>query len=169
MQVFQTQLKKYEESNEKIDVKLLFDENNLNCSFENWPLDKESHFGTNIFEGSKLNEENSQEIKIGVLARQLTYILKYSISFINIIDNICVKILANNFDEEIVILLSDFANLCRKNKLANFACRKILENDYLLNIFVFFISVKSYEDYIEKEIEINLICEIFSLRNYFFF
>lgn len=164
MQIFQTQLKKYEEINEKIDVKSLFDDNNLNSDFNFWPLDNDSLIISHSEEGNKMNEENYQEIKIGILARQITFILKYSISFINIIDNICVKILANNFDEDLVILLSDLVNLCRKNKLANFACRKIFENDYLFNIFIFLISVKSYEDYLEKEMEINLICEVFYLR-----
>ena len=111
-------------------------------------------------DGQQMKDENYQEIKIGILAKQITFILKYSISIINIMDTICVKILANSIDENMVMLLSDLANICGKNKVSNFACRKIFSNDMLFNILVFVVSVKNFDEFLVKEIEINLICEI---------
>jgi hypothetical protein len=160
MQLFQTGLKKYEANTEKIDVKSIFDENNLNCCFEQWALDSDSIIISEMNDGLQTKDENYQEIKIGIFARQLAFILKYSISIINLMDTICVKILANSIDENMVILLSDLANICGKNKLSNFACRKIFSNDYLFNILIFVASVKNFEEFLIKEIEINLICEI---------
>lgn len=171
MQLFQGPLKKFESNTGKINVKSVFDENHLNCCFDQWALDKNSIIISDIHDGVKLTDESYTEIKIGIFARQLTLILKYSIAAINLIDNICVKILANTFDENIVILLSDLANICRKNKLSNFACRKIFSNDYLFNILIFVASIKNYDEFLEKEIEINLIFEILyqSKKKYFIF
>ena len=161
MQLFQNGLKKYESSSgEKVDVKSMFDENSLNCCFEQWALDSDSIIISEMQDGQQMKDENYQEIKIGILAKQITFILKYSISIINIMDTICVKILANSIDENMVMLLSDLANICGKNKVSNFACRKIFSNDMLFNILVFVVSVKNFDEFLVKEIEINLICEI---------
>ena len=160
MQLFQVPLKKYEASSEKIDVKSIFDENHLNCCFDQWALDNDSIIISELHDGLKTSEENYMEIKIGVFARQFALILKYSICVINLMDTICGKILANDFDESLVVLLCDLANICKKNKLSNFACRKIFSNDYLFNILIFISSIKTYEEYLIKEVEINLICEI---------
>ena len=168
MQLFQVPLKKYEASTEKIDVKSVFDENHLNCCFDQWALDCDSILISKLHDGVKMTDENYLEIKIGVFARQLVLILKYSISIINVMDTICNRILANTFDENVVVLLSDLANISGKNKLANFASRKIFSNDYLFNILVFIISVKNYEEFLDKEVEINLICEILYKSNVFY-
>lgn len=77
------------------------------------------------------------------------------------IDAVCVKILAGSFDENLVALLGDIARITCKNKISNYATRKILSNNYFFNILVFIINGKNEKELIDRESEIQLIFEIF--------
>lgn len=75
-------------------------------------------------------------------------------------DGICVKILSNNFDEDLVNLLSDLAKISGKNKISQYAARKMLSVDYLMNILLFIVNFKDDKEWEEREAEIMMIFEI---------
>jgi len=121
-------------------------------------------FEMNILNGlteglSDLNVDKKR-IRIGIFARQLSYTLKYIVHSINCIDKICVRKMAEDYNEVLIQNLTQIAHLASKNRVANQALRSVMINDFVIQLFTSFIGAKTPDEVLDKAAEIALVSDI---------
>ena len=99
-------------------------------------------------------------VKTGIYARQLSATLKYVVHAINTIDHMCVKHMAEVYDETLLQDLTQLAHISNKNRVSNQALRALVINEFVMQLLVSIMSAKTVDEIINKSAEITLVCEI---------
>ena len=157
LEYLQKDLKKHE-ANLPEDFKV-FNEDNMFGIFDNCP-----NFEMNILNGLK-DIENGHRIpvkmiRVGVFARQLSASLKYIVHAINAYDLICVRHMADNYDEVMLINLTQLARISNKNRISNQALRSLMINELFMQLLIAIMSAKNVEEVSDKSGEIAMAAEI---------
>ncbi len=137
-----------------------FNEDNIFGIFDNCP-NMDMNILNSLKETSNTSHRFSNKmIRVGIFSRQLALTLKYIIHAINAIDLICVRQMADNYDEVMLINLTQVAHIANKNRISNQALRSLMINDYFMQLMVAIMSAKSAEEIVDKTGEIAMVAEI---------
>lgn len=135
-------------------------------------FDYGNEFDMNILNGIKENIDekrfSKRLVRIGIFARQLSATLKYIIHATNCLDKICVRKMADDFDEVLLQNLSQIAHIATKNRISNQALRSMMQNDFVVHLLTSIMNAKTLEDVYFKNAEIALISEILYSSNKFY-
>jgi hypothetical protein len=127
-------------------------------------FDYGTDFDMNILNGVKENIDekkfSKRLVRIGIFARQLSSTLKYIIHGTNCLDKICVRKMADDYDEVLVQNLSQIAHMATKNRISNQTLRSMMKNDFIVQLFTSIMSAKTFDEVYFKSAEIALICDI---------
>lgn len=108
--------------------------------------------------------------RLGIFARQLSATLKYIVHTINSIDIICVKVMAEDYNEILLQNLTQIAYIANKNRISNQALRAVMINEFGMQLMVSIMSAKTPEEVSNKSAEIALASDIIYQGNdYFYF
>jgi len=157
LEYLQKDLKKHE-GNLPEQMKV-FNEDNMFGIFDNCPSHEMS-----ILNGLK-DVENGHRIpvkmiRVGIFARQLSATLKYIVHAINAVDLICVRQMADNYDEVMLINLTQLARISNKNRISNQALRSVMINEGFMQLMIAIMSSKNAQDVADKTGEIAMAAEI---------
>jgi len=103
---------------------------------------------------------SEKKVRLGILARQLSSTLKYIIHAINALDIICVKHMAEDYNEILLLNLTQIAHIVNKNRVSNQALKSLMVNDFVMQLLISIMASKNAEEVANKSAEITLAAEI---------
>lgn len=134
-------------------------------------FDYGSEFDMSILNGIKENIDekrfSKRLVRIGIFARQISTSLKYIVHATNCLDKICVRKMADDYDERLLQNLSQIAHIATKNRISNQALRSLMHNDFVVQLLTSVMTAKTFDDVYFKNAEIALISEILYSGNKF--
>lgn len=142
----------------------IYQEDNILGIFD-YGEDFEMNILKSVSEKMKDQKLNVKRVRLGLFAKQLSTTIKYIVHATNCIDKICVKKIAENYDEGLIQNLSQISHISAKNRISNHALRSVLINDFMMQIFTSIMQAKTPDEVSFKTAEIALISEILYYGN----
>lgn len=105
-------------------------------------------------------KQNLKRLRIGIFARQLSATVKYIIHAINAFDLVCARYMAMNYEEVVLVNLTQIAQISNKSRISNQALRSLMINDVFTQILISIMASKTPEEVSEKNGEIAVAADI---------
>jgi len=106
------------------------------------------------------HKHNLRRLRIGIFARQFAATIKYIIHAINAFDLICARYMAQNYEEVVLVNLTQIAQIANKSRISNQALRSLMINDVFTQSLISIMASKTPEEVSEKNGEIAISADI---------